>query len=175
MSNVIQGSVWKSKLAAFENKFYLPLFLFFDDYETGNPLGSHAGGNKLGGVYATIACLPPKFGSTLQYLFLVLLFYSDDRKTFGNEAIFNIIINELNFLQSNGIIVKTEHGEENIYFQCVSILGDNLSQNSILGFVESFSSNYYCRICKASKEQCRYLCIEDVNLLRTSENPSLCI
>lgn len=33
------------------NQIVLPIFLFFDDYEVGNALGSHSGIHKLGAVY----------------------------------------------------------------------------------------------------------------------------
>lgn len=31
-----------------ESQVVFPIFLFFDDYEVGNPLGSHSGIHKLG-------------------------------------------------------------------------------------------------------------------------------
>lgn len=65
----------------------LPLFMFFDDYESGNALSSYAGINKLGAVYITVACLPPHLASSLENILLVLLFRSNDRKQFGNLAV----------------------------------------------------------------------------------------
>ncbi|XP_074095813.1 uncharacterized protein LOC141525289 [Cotesia typhae] len=49
-----------------ENKdLILPLIVFYDDLETGNPLGSHAGINKLGAVYTSIATVPPTMSSRI--------------------------------------------------------------------------------------------------------------
>lgn len=76
----------------------------------------------------------------------------------------------MNNLYQTGITVKHESGEEQIYFQCVAILGDNLGLNGILGFSESFSSNFYCRICKLTNAECQVLCSECPDLLRTPQN-----
>lgn len=40
--NFIQGPLWKNKIINCNDKTILPIFLYFDDYETGDPLGSHA-------------------------------------------------------------------------------------------------------------------------------------
>lgn len=58
--NYVQGALWREK-KKFGNKIVLPLILYFDDFETDNPLGSHQGLAKCGAVYVTIACLPPEF------------------------------------------------------------------------------------------------------------------
>lgn len=93
LSNFIQGDMWKTKLQKFGNKTVFPLFIYFDDYETGNPLGSHAGSQKLGAVYTSIPCIPPQYASNLSSIYLTLLFYAQDRKSFGNAAVFNVLIN----------------------------------------------------------------------------------
>jgi len=40
-SNFVQGQLWKSQISYFGNKTVFPIFIYFDDYETGNALGSH--------------------------------------------------------------------------------------------------------------------------------------
>ena len=60
ITNVIQADLWIRKYSGkFVNEIVLPIFLFYDDLEVGNCLGSHAGNQKLGALYASIACLPP--------------------------------------------------------------------------------------------------------------------
>lgn len=59
VENFIQGSFCRSRLRQRQDKIVIPIFVFFDDYETGNALGSRAGQHKLGAVYASIPCLPP--------------------------------------------------------------------------------------------------------------------
>ena len=72
--------------------------------------------------------------------------------------IFQIFIEELNYLETEGIDIEIEKGKQKIYFALGFLLGDNLGLNSILGFVESFNDIYYCRFCKNSKTkiQCTF-------------------
>lgn len=64
MSNFVQGKLWLQKKSNyFSGKTVLPIFIFFDDFEVNNPLGSHSGIQKLGAVYFTVPCIPPEFRS----------------------------------------------------------------------------------------------------------------
>ena len=48
----------------------------------------------------------------------------------------------------------------------LQVTGDNLALNSMLGYVTSFMSNYYCRICKMYRRHAQREPIEDEGLLR---------
>lgn len=50
------------------------------------------------------------------------------------------------------------------------VLGDNLALNSILEFVESFSANYYCRICRSHKNEMQNMCRESKLIIRNIQN-----
>lgn len=89
----------------FENKLVLSPYIYFDEYEPGNPLGSQAGLHKIGAVYYTIAGIPPVYASKLENLFLWGLFNSNDRSQHGNKKVFYKFIDELKYLESNGILV----------------------------------------------------------------------
>lgn len=56
--NFLQSPLWLDILNLYPNKMILPLFLFYNDFEINNPLGSHAGIHKLGGAYISIPALP---------------------------------------------------------------------------------------------------------------------
>lgn len=171
VTNVIQGSVWQRNLTMdVENEITLPIIVYFDDFEVGNPLGSHAGVHKLGAVYVSLPCLPPHYVSLLQNIFLLALFHSSDRVEFGNGIIFQKVIEQLNYLRVTGIAIKSIEFEGAIKFSVVCITGDNLGLNGVLGFVESFVANYPCRICNANKEQIKTLCFEEEQLLRNSKD-----
>ncbi|XP_071653435.1 uncharacterized protein [Temnothorax longispinosus] len=157
LENFIQVQLWKNKVAKyFSDKFVIPLFLYFDDFEVNNALGSHTGIQKLGALYYFIACFPPQVNSLLENIFMASFFHSSDRVVFQNHKIFHNVIDELNFLQSEGILVNTENRSEQIYFALGLVMGDNLGLNSILGFIESFNAAYYCRLCKTHKEVAQY-------------------
>ncbi|KAF2885598.1 hypothetical protein ILUMI_20582 [Ignelater luminosus] len=132
VSNFVQCNLWKSKVFNYDDKTVFPLILFFDDYEVGNALGSRAGKNKLGAVYVSLPSLPPHITSKLNNIFLFALFYSNDHKLFGNN-IFSKLIEELQYLQDNGILVLNE----TVYFKVGLISGDNLGVHSILGSTET--------------------------------------
>ncbi|CAI6369501.1 unnamed protein product [Macrosiphum euphorbiae] len=169
LMNFTQGSVWRKKQKDHKSQIVLPIFLFFDDYEVGNPLGSHSGIHKLGAVYVSIPCLPPHRQSSLNTIFLTLLFHSSDRQKFGNNIIFKPVIDELNFLRETGIDIDTDDFNGNIKFELGLIIGDNLGIHSITGFVESFSATHVCRMCKIEKKEMKKQCYADENLLRNLE------
>lgn len=70
-----------------QQKYALQILLYYDDFETANPLGSKKGIHKLGCIYFTIKNLPPKVNSVLMNAHLAALFYTDDLKKYGFEEI----------------------------------------------------------------------------------------
>nr|XP_049693403.1 uncharacterized protein LOC126053965 [Helicoverpa armigera] len=170
LQNFVQGNYWRSVIEQYDGKLVFPLFMYFDDYETGNVLGTHSGIHKLGAVYVSVACMPPDRTSSLDNIFLALLFHSTDRIVFGNNVIFEPLIQELNFLSETGVNIDVPEYKGKLYFRLGLILGDNLGIHSIAGFNETFSSNFPCRICNVSKENLKDQLFENVNLLRNSEN-----
>lgn len=148
----VHSPTWQHTLAGTPDdgsKWY-PLHLFFDDFEAGNPLGGHAGTNKLGAMYMSIPSLPPRMYSKIKFIFLVMLFKSHERKHFGNN-VFRKVIEELNFLREVGIDVHATPTETvRVKFSVGCILGDNLGLNQICGFVESFSAKHCCRVCSCN-------------------------
>ena len=112
-----------------------------------------------------------EWGSRLENIFLALLFDADNRTLYGNFRAFKPFADELVFLETEGIVVKTlDCGEVRLYFVLSAILRDNKGLNGVCGFVESFSANFYCRICSDPKEMCQYMYKEDPEYLRTHES-----
>lgn len=166
ISNVVQTPLWEdliSQETKNDDVVYLPLLLYFDDFEPQNALGSHSGAYKIGAVYCILQCLPPYMASLLAYIFPVSLFFSGDRKHFGTDRIFRPIIKLINDLHTNGVKVK----DKTVKFIVTTITGDNLGLNGIYGFMESFSfSNYFCRFCKTHRTSCAHLLTEDESTIR---------
>ncbi|KAL7295783.1 hypothetical protein TKK_0010834 [Trichogramma kaykai] len=79
VSNFVQCKLWKRKIANSGEKIVFPLFVFSDDYESGNPLSRHSGQNKLAGTYVSIPCYPPEFQSQLSSIYHTFLYYAKDR------------------------------------------------------------------------------------------------
>lgn len=165
-SNIVQGEMWKEKVA--EHFFYktvLPLLFFFDDMDPDNITGSHAGHHKLGALYYTIACIPQDYASKLDNIFLASLFLSEC-KIHGNMNLFRPVIQDLIDLEKNGLIITTSSGEKQIYFSLCLLLGDNLGIHSICGLSEGFNANYPCRMCKHHRNEIAFMTAIDTNKLR---------
>uniref|UniRef100_A0A8D8ZTC5 C2H2-type domain-containing protein n=2 Tax=Cacopsylla melanoneura TaxID=428564 RepID=A0A8D8ZTC5_9HEMI len=170
ITNIMQGKVWKDKLRTLDSSdhlIHLPIVLFYDDFEISNPLGSHAGIHKIGGVYISLPFLPKKLFSLLENIYILALFHTSDRNKFGNKMVFNKVIDELNALSERGIPLSSSAFTGIIKFHVVAIAGDNLGLNGMLGFVESFIATKYCRICTASKDEVQSMFQEDTSKLRT--------
>lgn len=148
--NFVQSFLWAKKRQKYRKEdIVFPLFVYFDDIEVNNPLGSRSG--KVGAVYVTVPYLPPECCSILKNIFPILLFESWARPYFKNEATFAPLVDVLKKLENNGIIIKSSEEDKKIYFVLALITGDNLGLNGVVGMVESFSANYFCRICKIHK------------------------
>ncbi|KAI2655858.1 ATP synthase subunit b [Labeo rohita] len=154
----------------FSSDVSVPLLLYNDDCETVNPLGSKVAVHKLGFLYFTIKCLPPQLLSRLSSHFLVAVYKSDDAKTYGIDSILLPVIEELKDLEVNGISLNTPRFKGKMRFSVAQFCRDNLGLNALLEFTESFSSNYFCRICKAHKTTTRTQTKEDVTLMRNEVN-----
>lgn len=170
LQNIIQGRLWKEDIKPlFGDKLVLPLEVYFDEFETGKELGSHAGVHKLGAVYYSISCLPPEFKSKLENIFTALLFHSYDRG-FGTFDVFRPVVDELKYLESTGITVVTSSGEYKVFFAMCLFLGDNLGVHMALGYVESFAANFFCRKCKESRQVTQKQTVANALALRDYDN-----
>lgn len=137
----------------------LKIQLYYDDFETSNPLGSKHGIHKIGCLYFVLRNLPPKFNSAVLNIHLVSLFHSQDVKKYGFDAILAPLINDVKILEVEGIDLPIS--SEKVYGSICQISGDNLGMNAILGFTESFNSNYYCRLCLTEKSDAQDVYSED--------------
>ncbi|XP_008185631.1 uncharacterized protein LOC103310138 [Acyrthosiphon pisum] len=170
ISNFVQGKLWKEKITLYEGKIVFPYFLYVDEFEINNPLGSHANVQSIAAVYYNFPLATNN--SKLSSIFLAALIKSIDIKEFGNDKCFKILINELNELENIGLNISTEHGDFRVHFLLGLVLGDNLGLNSLLEFSKSFSANYYCRFCKIHKSVANELYEEDASVMRNIQNYS---
>ncbi|KAK3916871.1 MAP-homologous protein 1 [Frankliniella fusca] len=72
----------------------------------------------------------------------------------------------LTLLETSGISIETSEGLQKIYFVTSLLLGDNLGVNSLGGFVESFTANFFCRFCKSKRIETFTQTEENCSLLR---------
>lgn len=166
MCNVIQGNLWINLKEHFIEPYTLPLLVYFDDLQIGNPLGSHATFTKVGAVYYSIPTIPPEYSSKLQNIFVAEIFHSTHRSNCSNESTFRILLDELKLLETCGIVVNTSQGLQRIAFCVILIIGDNLGLHTVLGLSESFNAINYCRFCIGNKSELIHQTKEENNLMR---------
>lgn len=126
----------------------LQIQLFFDEFETANPLGSKKGIHKLGGIYFTLRNFLPRLNSSLITIHLVALFHAQDTITI---TILEPIVNDLKVLETDG--VKVPLFKNALYRSIVQVIGDNLGIHKLFGFVESFSAWNCCRFCLVKRSE----------------------
>lgn len=169
MISPVQGTRWKKIKAKFGNKRVFPIVISMDDFGINNPLGSHRNIHKLGAVYFSLPCIPDEYRSMLDNIFLVQIHNTKDYEQVGNKKIFSNLIQQLANLEKNGIIINIGGDEERVYFALLSLIGDNLAQNSILGFSASFNSTNCCRICRVDKESLKQQTVENEKIVRNRQ------
>lgn len=75
------AAYFKSNPLFSTEKDALQIQLFYDDFETANPLGSKRGIHKLGAIYFTLRNFPPVFNSSLVNIHLCALFHAQDTES----------------------------------------------------------------------------------------------
>lgn len=148
----------------------IPLLLYNDDFESGNPLGSRKGKNKISGFYVSLLCLPMQYQAKLSNILLAACAKSSSISKYGVDEVLSVLVKDIQILENNGLTISCSDFEGNVRPILFQVIGDNLGLHHILGFVCSFSANFPCRICRAPKELTRRQLEEDIMLLRNEEN-----
>lgn len=94
---ICDGSYFKSNDFFSQQKCALQIQLYYDDFETVNPLGSEKGIHKLGCIYFTLRNLPPKCNSVLMNIHVVAFFHSQDLKKYGFDEILKPLIDDVKY------------------------------------------------------------------------------
>lgn len=169
--NFINGKVWEEKSKHYPNKILIPFFLYFDEFEINDPLKPHS--CSIGAALINFPTIPSEFLSVLENIFPVL-FFKTEYKKYGNKATFDLLIDQINLLQKNGLEIVTSQGTFTVHFILGLVIGDNLGLHTILGYIRNFSnSNYPCRTCKMHKSETRSSVLESPYLLRNLDNYKL--
>lgn len=125
--------------------------LYIDDFEICNPFGTSRKKHKLCSVYWVLGNLPPGSHSALSSIYLALLCKSNDVKTFGYQEIFQPLLHDLVTLEQKGVYIDHFGAYIKGIIQCV--VADSLGAHGLAGFVESFSGEYMCRFCTATRSE----------------------
>ncbi|KAJ1522436.1 hypothetical protein ONE63_001626 [Megalurothrips usitatus] len=151
IKNYTDGSVFKKRNVPQKR---IDIFLFQDAFlGAANPLGSAKNKYKTLGVYLTVGNLTAEDRSRLVSKRLVELVYEEltreENLKDGLDKCFKKLVKDLKKLEETGIEYKGETIPVYVQF----ILGDNLGQHTIGGFLESFTAEYFCRFCVKTRTQ----------------------
>ncbi len=150
LSDVRDGSVYKSNTLFRESGISIKLILYQDAFEVVNPLGSAKKKYKILGVYFTLANLDPFYRSSVENLQLVLLCREEHFKYFGHDKVFSTMLSDIKELETNGLVISGHVVKASVF--CIA--GDNLGSHNIGGFTENFStSTYFCRYCLVTRSE----------------------
>jgi len=134
------------------DKFSLMLQLFFDGLGMTNPLRGQNTVNNIG-VFYTVKNLPAKYNSCFSNVHLLALCYMEYLKVYGFNPILEKFVAEIVTLQQYGFEADLPKlGKCQVFSSLCQVTCNNLALNSILGFIESFSCDYFCTICYATQE-----------------------
>lgn len=114
ISSFLQGEYWENIKLKNPDKFIIPLSIVFDDFEINNIVGAHK--KKIGGIYYTVACLPPQFLSKLENWFLAQFHYEPDYRKLGNKKILGQLREQLLELQNYGIQIEVDGIKRKVFF-----------------------------------------------------------
>lgn len=168
-TNFVQGPLWKQKTDLYPGKILIPYFLYADDLEINNALGSHSTIHSVCNFYYSFPCFPSS-KNQINNIFLAAVVKSQDLKSYGNEKCLKPLVDELIFLENVGVDIKVSNEQNyHVHFVLGLLIGDNLGLNSLLSLNKSFSG-VFCRFCKVSKSQSNTLYSEKFELMRNVEN-----
>jgi len=72
-------------------------------------------------------------------------------KTYGYDAVLRKFVAEMKHLSDEGFTGDFPIlGTQRIYVCLLQVACDNLALNGLLGFIESFSVDYFCTVCYAT-------------------------
>ena len=157
--DINDGSYFRNHPLFSQQEHALQIQLYYDDFETANPLGSKKGIHKLGCVYFILRNLPMKLNSVLMNIHLVALFHSEDLKKYGFDPILQPLVHDLKVLETQGIQVP--FSDAPLKGSVIQVTGDNLAIHGLFGMVESFSATYCCRFCLTDKTRLQTVFSED--------------
>lgn len=147
----------------------LQIFLYSDEIQICNPLGSHAPVNKLLMFYYTLGNIDPKFRSKMAAIRLLAIAKSKDIRDCGVDVILKRLNEDLQLLY-NGVRITTLNGEMELYGAVVSLCGDTLAQHELAGFKEGVGFAYSkCRHCECTYEEMQINFEEQLFTKRTKE------
>ena len=169
LSDFADGRTCKSHyLFSDTSKFSIIIQLFYDGMGTANPLRGQSVMSNVGVFYYVIKNLPSVYNSCYANVHLLALSYSADLKMYGFDPVVEKFIAEIKRLSTVGFSGAFPLiGTRQIYVSLGQVACDNLALNSLFGFIESFSVDYFCTMCICTQDEIQHKFYENKFKKRT--------
>lgn len=142
------GWVFQNNPFFINNPLALHFILYQDSFEIVVPIGPAKKKYKLLAVYLLIGNIPVHLRSRVNSILLVALCIE---KFFDHKSVYGPIVQDLKDLETLGVHVSDRIGT--LKGSLVCIVGDNLGQHQLGGFVEQFSTSlFFCRFCRIDRK-----------------------
>ena len=151
MKDYMDASQFSQHPLFLEDNSALQLHMYFDEFETVNPLGSKTKIHKIGGLYMSIKNLPVELNSKLVNIHPVIFCHSQDVYKYGFKTVFDQMLTDLKDLEK-GVTMEVNGKEQVVRAALVLWSGDNLGIHQVFGFCESFQANKPCHFCYIHKQ-----------------------
>ena len=135
-----------------KSKITLMIQVFYDGMGTVNPLRGQSVMYNVGIFYFVVKNLPNEYNTSSANVHLLALCNSNELKRYGFDPILRKIVDELKHLSTVGFSGDFPVVGGRQIFVCLGqVACDNLALNSIFGFIECFSVDYFCTVCYATQ------------------------
>ena len=162
------GEQAKRKVNHDGSSVQIDLQLFYDGMGTTNPLRGQSGMCTVGVFYYTIKNLPDSWNTCYANVHLLALCYACDLKYHGFSAVLDKFTAEICRLSTDGFDMDFPlTGKQTVKVNLCQVACDNLALNGVLGFIESFSGDYFCTLCYATRADSQQGVFEECFHLRT--------
>lgn len=147
LKSLADGDYFANNAFFRKNLNLLRLYLYCDELEICNPLGSARAVHKLTCLYFSVGNIEVKFLSNLKNIHLLAVIPSSLVKKFGYSKLLKRLEQDLVILENEGISFSVEGINYEFKGGIGCLIGDNLGSNDIGGFRKCFSSGRICRFC----------------------------
>ena len=137
--------------------------LYTDGIGITNPIGPKKDAHKFTCFYFLLDDLPDIVRSQVNLIGLHCMTYTKNLKDKENrDILMNVLIEDLNHLQTEGITIPCISNR--IYFVFTTVSADNLASNELGGFQKNFNSGRFCRHCFITYER-RHIPLTDISFV----------
>lgn len=165
--HILQGTSWTKIRSHFdEQQIVIPIGLYTDGMQFNNPLGPHSDSADM--LYYYFPALIDPFHK--DNIHVAAIIRSKHIQNYGSGRCLASLVRELFRLYYDGVDIVVDGTITNVKIVLCQIIGDNAALNATLEYIMNFRGNFYCRICRLSKQDAEKLCEEIIDELRNKEN-----